>query len=76
MEFEWRESQTYFGDLRNREVFYVEGDRRLIFMRVEDIRDPESGESILNAVDFSDGTLTYFPPGEKVDRVKVKMVLS
>lgn len=76
MEFEWRESRTCFGDLYNGEVFYVEGDRRLVFMRVEEVYDPETNEIIYNAVDFSDATLTYFPSGEKVDKVKAKMVLS
>lgn len=76
MEFEWRESQTRFDDLYNGEVFYVEGDRRLVFMRVEEVYDPETNEIIYNAVDFSDATLTYFSSGEKVDKVKAKMVLS
>ena len=76
MEFEWVESQMHFEDLHNGEVFYVDDDRSTIFMRIEDIYDSETNEVSYNAVDFSDATLAYFFPGEKVDKVKVKMVLS
>lgn len=76
MEMVWNPSELHFCSLCLGEVFYAEGDRRLVFMRVEDVCDSESGEPIFNAVDFSDATLTYFPPGEKVDRVKAKLVLS
>ena len=76
MEFEWDESQTHFEDLHNGEVFYVDGDRRIVFMRVEDIYDSETNEVSYNAVNLSNATLVYFFPEEKVDKVKAKMVLS
>ena len=76
MEFEWVESQMHFEDLHNGDVFYVDDDRSTIFMRVEDIYDSETNEVSYNAVDFSDATLAYFFPGEKVDKVKAKMMLS
>ena len=76
MEFEWDESQTHFEDLHNGEVFYVDGDRRVIFMRVEDIYDAETNEVSYNAVNLSNATLVYFFPEEKVNKVKAKMVLS
>ena len=76
MEFEWDESQKHFEDLHNGEVFYVDDDRRIIFMRVEDIYDSETNEVSYNAVDFFNATLAYFFPEEKVDKVKAKMVLS
>ena len=76
MEFEWDESQMQFKDLHNGDVFYVDDDRSIIFMRVENIYDAETNEVSYNAVDFSDATLVYFFPGEKVDKVKAKMVLS
>ena len=76
MEFEWVESQMHFEDLHNGEVFYVDGDRHIIFMRVKDIYDAETNEVNYNAVDFSNATLVYFFPEEKVNKVKAKMVLS
>ena len=76
MEFEWDKSQMHFEDLHNGDVFYVDDDRSIIFMRVENIYDAETNEVSYNAVDFSDATLVYFFPGEKVDKVKAKMVLS
>ena len=76
MEFEWNESRMQFKDLHNSDVFYADDDRSTIFMRVEDIYDSETNEVSYNAVDFSDATLAYFFPGEKVDKVKAKMVLS
>ena len=76
MEFEWDESQMQFKDLHNGDVFYVEDDRSTIFMRVKDVYDAETDQVNYNAVDFSDATLVYFFPGEKVDKVKAKMVLS
>ena len=76
MEFEWGESQMHFWDLHKGDVFYADDDRSIGFMRVEDIYDSETNEVSYNAVDFSDATLTYFFPGEKVDKVKAKMVLS
>ena len=76
MEFEWDESQTHFEDLHNGDVFYVDDDRRAIFMRVKDVYDTETNQVNYNAIDFSDATLLYFFPEEKVDKVKAKMVLS
>ena len=76
MEFEWDESQTHFEDLHNGDVFYVDGDRSIIFMRVENIYDAETNEVSYNAVDFSNATLVYFFSEEKVNKVKAKMVLS
>ena len=76
MEFEWNESQMHFGDLHNGDVFYVDDDRSIIFMRVKDIYDAETNEVNYNAVDFSDAALLYFFPEEKVNKVKAKMVLS
>ena len=76
MEFEWDESQTHFEDLHNGDVFYVDDDRRAIFMRVKDIYDAETSQVNYNAIDFSDATLLYFFPEEKVNKVKAKMVLS
>ena len=76
MEFEWVESQMHFEDLHNGDVFYVDDDRRIIFMRVKDICDAETNEVDYNAVDFSDATLHCFLPEEKVNKVKAKMVLS
>ena len=76
MEFEWVESQMHFGDLHNGDVFYVDDDRRAIFMRVKDIYDAETDQVNYNAVDFSDAALLYFFPEEKVNKVKAKMVLS
>ena len=76
MEFEWDESQMHFEDLHNGDVFYVDDDRRIIFMRVKDICDAETNEVDYNAVDFSDATLLYFFPEKKVNKVKAKMVLS
>ena len=76
MEFEWNESQMQFKDLHNGDVFYADDDRSTIFMRVEDIYDSETNEVNYNAVDFSDATLLYFFPEQKVNKVKAKMVLS
>ena len=76
MEFEWVKSQMHFEDLHNGDVFYVDDDRRAIFMRVKDVYDAETNQVNYNAVDFSDATLLYFFPEEKVKKVKVKMVLS
>ena len=76
MEFEWVESQMRFEDLHNGDVFYVDDDRRAIFMRVKDVYDTETNQVNYNAIDFSDATLLYFFPEEKVDKVKAKMVLS
>ena len=76
MEFEWVESQMHFEDLHNGDVFYVDDDRSIIFMRVENIYDAETNEVSYNAVDFSNATLVYFFPEEKVKKVKAKMVLS
>lgn len=73
MEFEWNESQTRFTELCCGEVFYVEDDRRLVFMKVGEVSNEVEN---FNAVDFSDGTLTYFYPHEEVKKVKAKMVLS
>ena len=75
MEFEWVESQMHFEDLHNGDVFYVDDDRRAIFMRVKDIYDAETNQVNYNAVDFSDAALLYFFPEEKVNKVKAKMVL-
>ena len=76
MEFEWDKSQMHFEDLHNGDVFYVDDDRRAIFMRVKDVYDAETDQVNYNAVDFSDATLLYFFPEEKVNKVKAKMVLS
>ena len=76
MEFEWDESQMQFKDLHNGDVFYVDDDRSIIFMRVKDVCDAETNEVNYNAVDFSDAALLYFFPEEKVNKVKAKMVLS
>ena len=76
MEFEWDESQTHFEDLHNGDVFYADNDRSTVFMRVKDIYDSETNEVSYNAVAFSDATLVYFFPEEKVNKVKAKMVLS
>ena len=76
MEFEWVKSQMHFEDLHNGDVFYVDDDRSIIFMRVENIYDAETNEVSYNAVDFSNATLVYFFPEEKVNKVKAKMVLS
>ena len=76
MEFEWEELQMHFADLHNGDVFYVDGDRSIIFMRVKDVYDAETKEVNYNAVDFSDATLLYFFPEEKVNKVKAKMLLS
>lgn len=76
MEFEWNESQMQFEDLHNGDVFYVDDDRRAIFMRVKDVYDAETNQVNYNAVDFSDAALLYFFPEEKVNKVKAKMVLS
>ena len=76
MEFEWNESQMQFENLHNGDVFYVDDDRRAIFMRVKDVYDAETNQVNYNAIDFSDATLLYFFPEEKVNKVKAKMVLS
>ena len=76
MEFEWVESQMHFADLHNGDVFYVDDDRRAIFMRVKDVYNDETNEVNYNAVDFSDAALLYFFPEQKVNKVKAKMVLS
>ena len=76
MEFEWVKSQMHFEDLHNGDVFYVDDDRRAIFMRVKDVYDAEINQVNYNAVDFSDAALLYFFPEEKVNKVKAKMVLS
>ena len=76
MEFEWIESQMHFEDLHNGDVFYVDDDRRAIFMRVKDVYDAETNQVNYNAVDFSDAALLYFFPEQKVNKVKAKMVLS
>ena len=76
MEFEWVESQMHFQDLHNGDVFYVDDDRRAIFMRVKDVYNDETNEVNYNAVDFSDAALLYFFPEQKVNKVKAKMVLS
>ena len=76
MEFEWNESRMQFKDLHNGDVFYVDDDRRTIFMRVKDVYDAETNQVNYNAVDFSDASLLYFFPEEKINKVKAKMVLS
>ena len=75
MIFEWpeKEKKTCFAELKSGDVFYVEDDRRLVFMKIDEVSN-EVEE--YNAVDFSDGTLTYFCPHEEVEKVKAKMVLS
>ena len=75
MTFEWveKEKETYFADLKSGDVFYVEDDHRLVFMKVDEV-STEFEE--YNAVDFSDGTLTYFDSHDEVEKVEVKMVLS
>ena len=76
MEFEWNESQMHFEDLHNGDVFYVNDDRSIIFMRVKDIYDAETNKVNYNAIDFSDATLLYFFSEQRVNKVKAKMVLS
>ena len=76
MEFEWVESQMHFEDLHNGDVFYVDDDRRAIFMRVKDVYDAETNQPNYNAIDSSDATLPYLSPAQKVNKVKAKMVLS
>ena len=76
MEFEWNESRMQFKDLHNGDVFYADDDRSTIFMRVKDVCDTETNQVNYNAIDFSDATLLYFFPEEKVNKVKAKMVLS
>lgn len=75
MTFEWteKEKRPCFAELKSGDVFYVEDDRRLVFMKVDEVSN-EVEE--YNAVDFSDGTLTHFYPHEEVEKVKAKMVLS
>ena len=50
MEFEWVESQMHFEDLHNGDVFYVDDDRRAIFMRVKDVYDTETNQVNYNAI--------------------------
>ena len=76
MEFEWEELQMHFADLHGGDVFYVEDDRSTIFMRVKDVYDAETDQVNYNAIDFSDATLLYLFPEQKVNKVKAKMVLS
>ena len=75
MTFEWaeKEKKTYFADLKSGDVFYAECDRRLVFMKIDEVSN-EFEE--YNAVDFSDGTLTHFDSHDEVEKVEAKMVLS
>ena len=75
MIFEWfeKEKKTYFADLKTGDVFYAENDRRLVFMKIDEVSN-EFEE--YNAVDFSDGTLTHFDSHDEVEKVEAKMVLS
>lgn len=75
MTFEWAEKkkETCFADLKSGDVFYAENDRRLVFMKIDEVSN-EFEE--YNAVNFSDGTLTYFDSHDEIEKVEVKMVLS
>ena len=75
MTFEWteKENKIRFAELKSGDVFYVEEDRTLIFMKIDEVSN-EIEE--YNAVDFSDSTLTHFYPHDEVEKVKAKLVLS
>lgn len=75
MIFEWteKEKKLCFAELKSGDVFYVEDDRRLVFMKIDEVSNEFE---TYNAIDFSDATLTHFYDHEEVDKVKAKMVLS
>lgn len=75
MTFEWseKEKKTCFVDLKKGDVFYTEDDCSLVFMKVDEVSNEFE---VYNAVDFSDGTLTYFDSHDEVEKVEAKMVLS
>ena len=74
MIFEWTEKKkTHFVELKHGDVFYAEDDRSVVFMKVNEISNEFED---CNAVNFSDGTLTYFYSNDKVEKVDAKMVLS
>ena len=75
MIFEWseKEKQSRFAELKIGDVFYLVDDRSVVYMRICEVSNEVTD---YNAVDFSDGTLTYFYPHEEVEKVKAKMVLS
>ena len=75
MEIQWTNERTTprFGDLKVKDVFYVEDDKRLVFMKIDEVSNEME---TYNAVDFSDGTLTHFYDHEDVIKVKAKLVLS
>ena len=75
MIFEWteKEKKPRFAELKIGDVFYLEDDRSVVYMRISEVSNEVND---FNAVDFSDGTLTYFYPHEEVEKVKAKMVLS
>ena len=75
MTFEWneKEKKLHFADLKSGDVFYVEDDRRAVFMKVDEVSNEFE---TYNAVDFYDSTLTHFYPHDEVEKVKAKMVLS
>lgn len=75
MTFEWTEKdkKPRFAELKSGDVFYVEDDCRLVFMKVDEVSNEVEN---FNAVDFSDGTLTFFHSHEEVEKVNAKLVLS
>ena len=75
MEIQWDTEKIipHFCNLKSGDVFFVENDRRLVFMKVDEVSNEFE---TYNAVDFSDGTLTHFYDHDEVTPVKAKMVLS
>ena len=65
MIFEWteKEKKPCFAELKIGDVFYLEDDRSVVYMRISEVSNEVND---FNAVDFSDGTLTYFYPHEEV----------
>ena len=75
IEIQWTNERIvpHFCNLKSGDIFYVEDDRRLVFMKIDEV----SNEVVTyNAVDLSDATLTHFYDHEEVTPIKAKLVLS
>ena len=75
MDFEWTEKKEKprFAELKSGDVFYVEDDRRAVFMKIDEVSNEFE---VYNAVDLFDSTLTHFYSLDEVEKVKAKLVLS
>ena len=75
VEIQWTNERIipHFCNLKSGDIFYVENDRRLVFMKVDEVSNEFN---TYNAIDFSDATLTYFYDHDEVILAKAKLVLS